>query len=80
MQPFNNAWKTRIDKAVKENALGMSYLDVWPLSLQRGDSHLLPPTECLHFCTKGVVEEWQQVCIAARAGVLCESLLIVPST
>lgn len=70
MEPFNNAWKTRIDKATKENALDMSYLDVWPMSLQRGDSHLLPPTDCLHFCYQGVVEEWQQVSMAARTAVL----------
>lgn len=31
------------------------------MSLQRPDSHLLPPTDCLHFCYQGVIEEWNRL-------------------
>ncbi|KAI5453019.1 hypothetical protein NCC49_006550 [Naganishia albida] len=57
MEPYNAAWLARIRSPTREDALDMSYLDVWQLSLQRGDSHLLPPTECLYWCYQGVVEE-----------------------
>lgn len=57
MEPYNAAWLARIRSPTREDALDMSYLDVWQLSLQRGDSHLLPPTDCLHWCYQGVVEE-----------------------
>ena len=60
MEPFNDIWKRRIEEA-RSTGLEIAYLDVWPMSLQRGDSHLLPPNDCLHFCYQGVVEEWQQV-------------------
>ncbi|GHJ85022.1 hypothetical protein NliqN6_1424 [Naganishia liquefaciens] len=59
MEPFNDIWKRRIEEA-RSTGLEIAYLDVWPMSLQRGDSHLLPPNDCLHFCYQGVVEEWQQ--------------------
>lgn len=58
MEPFNDIWKTRIAEV---DSLEIAYLDVYPMSLQRGDSHLLPPNDCLHFCYQGAVEEWQQV-------------------
>jgi hypothetical protein len=60
MEPFNNIWKYHIAEA-RSAGLMINYLDVYPMSLQRGDSHLLPPNDCLHFCYQGVIEEWQQV-------------------
>jgi hypothetical protein len=60
MEPFNDIWKDRIEEA-RSAGLKIDYLDVYPMSLQRGDSHLLPPNDCLHFCYQGVIEEWQQV-------------------
>lgn len=70
MEPFNDIWTSRIDKA-RSTGLRIAYLDVYPMSLQRGDSHLLPPNDCLHFCYQGVIEEWQQVRQepAGRAGL-----------
>jgi hypothetical protein len=60
MGPFNDIWKYHIEEA-RPAGLKIDYLDVYPMSLQRGDSHLSPPNDCLHFCYQGVTEEWQQV-------------------
>lgn len=68
MRPYNTAWKSCIAAATQQSALDVSYFDVWDLSVQRGDAHLLPPTDCLHFCYQSAVEEWQQVCMGAFKG------------
>jgi hypothetical protein len=64
---LNERWQKRLGAYPggrgKDVVTGMQYLDIWPMSVQRPDSHLLPPGDCLHYChgLGGVVEEWQKV-------------------
>lgn len=66
-EQLNSRWKNRLGGGPggpgRDVATGMQYLDIWPMSVQRPDSHLLPPNDCLHYCygLGGVVEEWQKV-------------------
>lgn len=64
---LNSRWKKRLGGEPgglgKDPTTGMRYFDIWPMSVQRPDAHLMPPNDCLHWCygVGGVVEEWQKV-------------------
>jgi len=66
-EKLNYRWQKRLGATPggpgKDIVTGMQYLDIWPMSVQRPDSHLLPPNDCLHYCygLGGVIEEWQKV-------------------
>jgi hypothetical protein len=36
-------------------------LDIWPMSVKRPDAHMLPGSDCLHWCETGVTDEWFRV-------------------
>ena len=36
----------------------MKFLNLWPLSVTRPDAHLKPTTDCMHFCSPSIANEW----------------------
>jgi hypothetical protein len=80
-EKLNQRWKRRLGAAPggpgKDVVTGMQYLDIWPMSVQRPDAHLLPPNDCLHYCygVGGVMEEWQKV--GRSTGINCESATLL---
>ncbi|KAL1746918.1 hypothetical protein HDZ31DRAFT_61741 [Schizophyllum fasciatum] len=59
----NGMWKAAIEKA-QQARLGTGegprwfYLDIYGLSLQRGDAHSNPDNDCLHWCGRAVPVQW----------------------
>ncbi|KAJ9096756.1 hypothetical protein QFC21_005026 [Naganishia friedmannii] len=49
--------KLVVNKLEGEPEAAMRFMDLWPISVTRPDSHLKSTTDCLHFCSPGVPNE-----------------------
>lgn len=46
------------NRYLRPSKYAMRFLDFWSMSLKRPDAHLKPATDCLHFCSPSIPEEW----------------------
>ncbi|CAI5479421.1 unnamed protein product [Closterium sp. Yama58-4] len=61
--PFHWGEFGRQNKLAKQmvEAVGGVFMDVDPMTRLRGDGHMLPPNDCLHYCLPGPLDVWTQL-------------------
>jgi hypothetical protein len=48
-------------RSIIDNWNDVHYLNVWPLSNSNGQSRFNPPTDCVHQCMPGPIDEWSKL-------------------
>ncbi|CAI5518933.1 unnamed protein product [Closterium sp. Naga37s-1] len=61
--PFHWGEFGRQNKLARQmvEAVGGVFMDVDPMTSLRGDGHMMPPSDCLHYCLPGPLDVWTQL-------------------